>query len=358
MSNIKDLIIKDYPGGGKLILRGDKQIVIKKETVDILGEKFSWHILRSDQDGYVTYGNRRMFVHRIVLEKYPALDQEAKEKFAGLYKRLVIAHLDDNPLNFNKDNLMYVPESLNRFLQKRTKVEEMKNSKGIIIGYRSEFKSIKTKTFKTKEEAMHAYDCVKMTHPDVPQCFQKIIFNYGLTKPDSFKEYYFSMECLLERAKLYQRSIKRKPKVKQNNIYLTFSTEKDLKNSDIEEALKEKIFSTIKNSGTMLDKNLDFIVYFKGVRGAQYIFLLEKECYEKYFLEKPSLNCNQKGYIICSSMRSTVHVVVMDRIGKGASDKLHVMHGLGGLLDNRKRLLRVGTVNENNRDVSHKIFKI
>ena len=83
--------------------------------------------LQQRPDGYIIIG--RTGIHRLLTESTREQDEIywLKKGWDGK-GRLVVLHLDDNPLNFNTENLRNGPEPLNLMLKKSTGYK-LKNGK-------------------------------------------------------------------------------------------------------------------------------------------------------------------------------------------------------------------------------------
>ena len=113
---------------GDLLLDGIVKIKIGPKTmalIQTLGIKTTK--LQQRPDGYIIIG--RTGIHRLLTEPTREKDEKywLKKGWDGK-GRLVVLHLDDNPLNFNIENLRNGPESLNLMLKKATGYK-LKNGK-------------------------------------------------------------------------------------------------------------------------------------------------------------------------------------------------------------------------------------
>ena len=114
-------------------------------------------------------------------------------------------------------------------------------------------------------------------------------------------------------------------------------------------------------SGTPFDKNRDVLAYYKGVKGKEIYFLVEKDFYESAINTLDGtgkgLNMDGRGYLYIGNhgiQRKVLGLEVGDH-AKGGLLGCHKVPGLYGKLDNRKRVLRAGTASENLKH-QHEVF--
>jgi hypothetical protein len=106
-----------------------------------------------------------------------------------------VAHLDDNKMNFNIENLMYVPDEVNRWSRKpqgatrsASKYWQSVKFDGVVT---------RTKCVDSVAEALHAYDTAKMFA--CPVRARDFIFTHGLVRPKEFASYYTTPDNLATR---------------------------------------------------------------------------------------------------------------------------------------------------------------
>jgi hypothetical protein len=101
--------------------------------------------------------------------------------------RFVVIHLDDNPANFNIENLRNAPQTLNLML-KKAKGHQVKNGKWNASFNVKNGKQVFTPVLETQAEALHAVDILKLQ--SVPTWAQEYVFKHGLNRPNQFKQRY------------------------------------------------------------------------------------------------------------------------------------------------------------------------
>ena len=140
---------------GDLLLDGIVKIKIGPKTMALiqsLGIKTTK--LQQRPDGYIIIGHTG--IHRLLTESTRERDEKYWLKQGWVGKgRLVVLHLDDNPLNFNIENLRNGPESLNLMLKKSTGYQ-LKNGKWHASFKVNAGKQTYTTTVATQAEALHA----------------------------------------------------------------------------------------------------------------------------------------------------------------------------------------------------------
>jgi hypothetical protein len=105
---------------GQLLIDGDQKVKIKKKTmklIQFLGIKTDK--LEEKYDGYIMIG--RLYLHRLLTEETRDSDKKfwIENGWDG-EGRFAVLHLDDKPYNFNIENLVNAPQSLNLMLKKTT----------------------------------------------------------------------------------------------------------------------------------------------------------------------------------------------------------------------------------------------
>jgi hypothetical protein len=170
--------------------------------MDLIQElKINTSKLDEKYDGYILNG--RTGIHRLLTASTREQDRAywLRKGWNG-EGRFVVVHLDDNPHNFNIENLVNAPQALNLMLKKSTGFQE-KSGK-----WRASFtvgagRQTNTTTVSTQAEALHAVDILKMEL--VPLWAREFVFKYGLNRTSQFAEYYRSIETLLTRSSLYKK---------------------------------------------------------------------------------------------------------------------------------------------------------
>ena len=83
-----------------------------------------------------------------------------------LKKNLVVAHLDDNPLNFSIENLTWVSSKMNHWCKKSTQVREQTDGR-YMCQFKFDGRSRWTALYTTKDEAIFARDVMKVLIPSI-----------------------------------------------------------------------------------------------------------------------------------------------------------------------------------------------
>jgi hypothetical protein len=257
--------------------------------------------------------------------------------------RFVVIHLDDNPANFNIENLRNAPQSLNLML-KKSRGSQIKNGKWHASFNVKTGKQVFTPVLETQPEALHAVDILKLQ--SVPNWAQEYVFKHGLNRPAQFSKYYSSINSLLGRSSLYQKQKYTKPESR------SVSSKRVLTTRPFNEA-PEGLKVAVNLSGTPFDKKRDILVYYKGAKGKEIYFLVEKDFYESSIKTLngtgKGLNMDGRGYLYIGNhgiQRKVLGLEIGDH-AKGGLLGCHKVPGLYGKLDNRKRVLRAGTASEN-----------
>jgi hypothetical protein len=166
--------------------------------------------------------------------------------------RFVVIHLDDNPANFNIENLRNAPQSLNLML-KKAKGYQIKNGKWHASFNVKTGKQVHTPVLETQAEALHAVDILKLQ--SVPNWAREYVFNHGLNRPAQFKKFYPSINTLLDRSSLYHKQKYTKPESRK------ISAKRILTIRPFNEA-PEGLKVAVSLSGTPFDKNRDVLAYY------------------------------------------------------------------------------------------------
>jgi hypothetical protein len=328
---------------GNLTVNGIVKAKIKRHTLNLIHRLgIRTDKLDESPDGYIRIGHTG--IHRLLTS--PTRDQDRADwikKGWSSEGRFVVIHLDDNPANFNIENLRNAPQSLNLML-KKAKGYQLKNGKWHASFNVKTGKQVFTPVLDTQAEALHAVDILKLQY--VPIWAQEYVFKHGLNRPNQFKQYYSSINSLLDRTSLYQKQKYTKPESRK------VSSKRTLTSRPFSEA-PEGLKIAVSLSGTPFNSNRDVLVYYKGARGKEIYFVVEKDFYESDI--KPlngtgkGLNMDGRGYLYIGNhgiQRKVLGLEIGD-YAKGGLLGCHKVPGLYGKLDNRKRVLRAGNASEN-----------
>jgi hypothetical protein len=275
-------------------------------------------------------------MHQIVMDKLPELRKEA-EKYWGK-SELVIAHHDDNKMNYNVENLEWIPGDLN-IAQRKAHPQHRPKSNEFYCATVFKDVRIRTKYLEDEDETRLAYDVITVSRP-MPPGYAEYLFKYGMHRPSKYEHYYTSLELLQSLNDKYLFITTKRFKHKPKHVYKLCVSLDDISS----EFGKDKIMEILEK--VPFDHVLDWIVCYTGSRGAKIIFLIEKKCYTRLFKDNPSVTIDKGGYIKIDN--DSLHRLIMSeelKLKKGI-----VLHGPGKTLDNRKRTLTVGTHTENNAD--------
>ena len=361
-------VVDAADGGLDLVLINDDGIVktthIFPNTVDILKrENLSAYEHRNkwktSPGGYVAWGFNA--IHKIMGDTLS--DDEARIRWdvrfsENPHERLVVGHLDDNPLNFNIENLEKIPESVN-LMSKKSKPRKTHGNKFIgVLGYNH--KRVCTKAVDTETEAFFAIDMTKLSL--VPADVREYMLEHAMWRPKEYEDRYASVEKMLSFAGMYEPRKKKKPtKRASKNTYIVYR--------EIDAAIKalpDAHAATIKKLFAMpgivpFDAAIDAIIYYVGSFGKQIVFVINYDFYAKHMmLSKPKMKTNRKGYLDFDfdGKLSPLHLKVMGRdVGQAQKDGLCGGHGAGKVLDNRARVLKPLTPGENNSDVGNVLLQ-
>jgi hypothetical protein len=337
---------------GDLVIDGVVKVKIQKKTMDLIKElRIKTSKLDEKYDGYILIG--RTGIHRLLTAPTRERDRDFwSHKGWDGEGRFVVLHLDDNPHNFNIDNLVNAPQALNLMLRKSTGFQE-KSGK-----WRASFtintgKQTSTVTLPSQAEALHAVDILKMEL--VPQWAREFVFNSGLNRPAAYTKYYGSIETLLARSSLYKkksRQLMKQRKVSSSRVLTTLP----FKNAP--EGLK----LAVALSNYPFDSTRDVLVYYKGAKGKEIYLLVERNFYEDVIRNLDGtgkgLNMDGKGYLYIGNHAISRMVLGLEKgsFSKNALQGCHKVPGLFGKLDNRKRFLKIGTQYDNNKDQHIKFY--
>ena len=337
---------------GDLAIDGVVKVKIRKRTMDLLQElKINTSKLDEKYDGYILIG--RTGIHRLLTASTREQDRAYwLQKGWNGEGRFVVLHLDDNPHNFNIDNLVNAPQVLNLMLKKSTGFQE-KSGK-----WRASFtvgagRQMNTTSVSTQAEALHAVDILKMEL--VPLWAREFVFKYGLNRPSQSAEYYRSIETLLARSSLYKkqnRQLMKQRKVSSSRVLTTLPFKNAPEGLKLAVALSNYPFDSAK----------DILVYYKGAKGKEIYLLVERDFYQNVISKLDGtgkgLNMDGKGYLYIGNHAISRMVLGLEKgsFAKNALQGCHKVPGLFGKLDNRKRVLKIGTQYENNKDQHIKFY--
>jgi hypothetical protein len=328
---------------GNLTVNGSVKAKIKRNTLNLI-HRLGVRTDKLDEspDGYIRIGHTG--VHRLLTA--PTRDQDRDDwvqKGWDSEGRFVVIHLDDNPANFNIENLKNAPQSLNLML-KKAKGYQLKNGKWNASFNVKTGKQVYTPVLGTQAEALHAVDILKLQ--SVPNWAREYVFKHGLNRPTHFSKYYSSIQSLLDRSSLYQKQKYTKPESRQISAKRILTTRPF---SEAPDGLKV----AVSLSGMPFNSNRDVLVYYKGARGKEIFFLVEKEFYETSIKTLDGtgkgINMDGRGYLYIGNHGVQRKVLGLEIGGHARGGLLgcHKVPGLYGKLDNRKRVLRAGTASEN-----------
>jgi hypothetical protein len=358
-------VVDTADGGLDLVLIDDAGVIIQtthilKATVEFLKRenlkayeyRKSW---KFNSGTYVVWNF--LPIHKIMGDTLS--DDEARKRWGvrfaeNLHDRLVVGHLDDNPLNFNIGNLEKIPQSVN-ILSKKTKPRKSSSNKFFgQVGYNN--KTVSTKSVATEIEALFAIDVTKLKV--VPADMREYLLKHAMWKPKEYEERYSSVEKILSYVKTYEPRKQKKAATREsNNTYIAYR-----KIAAAMEALPDAHSKTIKDlfaiQGIMpFDDAIDAIVYYVGAQGKEIVFVVEHDFYVINMEVSKPMMCTtlpSKGghlSITIDGKLSLLHLKVMGReVGQSQKDGLRGGHGAGKVLDNRARVLNPLTAGENSSD--------
>jgi hypothetical protein len=193
---------------GNLTVNGVIKAKIKRDTLKRINQLgIRTDKLDESPNGYIRTGHTG--IHRLLTA--PTRDQDRDDwvkKGWDSGGRFVVIHLDDNPANFNIENLRNAPQSLNLML-KKAKGSQLKNGKWHASFNVKTGKQVFTPVLDTQAEALHSVDILKLQ--SVPNWAREYVFMHGLNRPAQFSIHYSSINSLLDRSSLYQKQKYTKP---------------------------------------------------------------------------------------------------------------------------------------------------
>jgi hypothetical protein len=120
--------------------------------------------------------------------------------------------------------------------------------------------------------------------------------------------------------------------------------------------------TAVKLSNIPFDSSKDVMVFYRGARGKEIYFLVEKDFYQSEISlldgSGKGINMDGRGYLYIGN-HAVSRMVLGLEVGSFAKTGLqgcHKVPGSFGKLDNRKRVLKVGTQYENNKDQKVKFY--
>ena len=295
----------------------------------------------------------RVGIHRLLTASTREQDRDywLKKGWNG-EGRFVVLHLDDKPYNFNIENLVNAPQSLNLMLKKSVGYQ-LKNGKWHASFRVQTGKQTYTTTVPTQAEALHAVDVLKMEL--VPDWAKDFVFKYGLNKPREFNAYYGSTKELLKRSSLYKK--RGHSRVKERTV----SSKRLLTTLPFQDA-PEGLKLAVTLSNTTFDSNKDVMVYYRGAKGKEIHFLVEKDFYRSVVSKLTGvgkgINMDGKGYLYIGNHAVSRMILGLEKgsFAKTGLQGCHKVPVMYGKLDNRKRVLKVGTQYDNNKDQQVKFY--
>ena len=356
-------VVDTANGGLDLILINEKGDIIKTthinaDTVYLLKQKNlsayehrkTWKL---SSNGYVAWN----FLHIHSLMGETLSDDDARklwyERFAANpYDPIVVAHLDDNRLNFNITNLAKIPQTVNLLSKKTKPVKSSSNRFFGTLTYREQ--KIKTKRVSTENEAMFAIDVTKLKI--VPADVREYLLKHAMWRPKNYGDRYESIEKMLSYAKMYEPLVYKKQVVKREskNTYFAYRSFAEAMEA-LPDAHAAKIKTVFETPGVVpFDAAIDAIVYYIGSLGREIVFVVEHDFYvNNMMVSKPSMNTLPSGHLqmTVDGKLNLLHLKIMNReIGQSQKDGMRGGHGAGKVLDNRARVLKLLTAAENVSD--------
>jgi len=348
---LEELVSHERLDDGRLEITTNKRIIVgEKDAADELASMKKLRNFKFNEAGYICSGQTAL--HRVIGDKFCETDAQVRNRFPEHFAKnphdiTVIMHLDNDKGNFNVTNLIRGPQMLNNYMKMSQPHPNLKKFNGHVT---VSGKQTATKSVATMEEAKHAIDILKIQM--MPLYFRDFIFQYAMHKPGEFAKHYTSVETLLARAPVYAKKFQKPQKARvSKNTYAVYRTLDEARKA-LDPKLMKIITTMLDTPGVPpFDETLDAVVFYKGAKAKQFVFLLENECFEKYIKPTmPAMGVNPSGYIqiMFGKKLRLLHLVVMERdIGQKSRDGLEGGHGWAKTLDNRKRVLKPQTKAEN-----------
>jgi hypothetical protein len=318
-----------------------QKVKIDQETSDILAN-IDWSKTDLENHGnhcYPIIGKNRL--HKIVAAPLNEEHTEHWKRLGWTIKnggKLVIGHLDDNPMNFNKSNLMWIPEKLNHWSRK----DIVYNAN--VVGFTAKLrvgKFIHTDSYADKQMVLHEKNLLKMIA--VPLWARSYMLKYGLLIPSKFASSYKDVSTLLacatdrQKAKVSNKVKKQKTKTTVDIVdYIDLTKEE----KDIHDNEQEV-------SGITLNED-ECIVRYVGITKTA-IWWMTQDDFENIFENyNGELNIDE-GYV--RYLGQMLHLIVLGRSkGQGDHDGKVGRHYNDVKMDNRRRTLLMGSNGENDMD--------
>ena len=318
-----------------------QKVKIDDETCGILA-KVDWSkvdLQNKKSNSYPVIGKTK--IHQIVAANLKDENTEHWKRLGWTIKnggKSVIGHLDDNPMNFNKSNLMWIPEKLNSWSRKDITYE----SSG--MGFKAQLrvgKKIHTDIYADKEMVLQEKNILKMLA--VPVWARDYLLKYGLLIPSKFASSYSDVSTLLACATDRQKA-KVSNKVKKQQ---TKTSVEKVAYKDLTEEEKDVHDHELEVSGVALNE-YECIVRYVGSRKTG-IWWMAKDDFDNIFqdfngeLQIDDCYVNYLGLML--------HLIILGRDkGQGDHDGLVGRHYRDVKMDNRKRTLLMGTHADNQVD--------
>jgi hypothetical protein len=331
-------------------------LILKRVNLNAYENRKTWKL---NSGGYVVFGF--IPIHRIMGDLLS--DDEARDRWAvrfaeNPYDALVVGHLDDNPINFNLENLEKIPEIVNLASKKSQPRKTSSNKFFGEVGYNS--KRVRTKTVDTEAEALFLIDATKLEI--VPEDMRPYLLKHAMWRPKGYEDRYASVEKMLAFAGMYVKRNYKKPATRESKN--TYTVYKDI--AVALEALPDAHSKTIKDIFAVqgivpFDAEVDAVVYYVGALGKQIVFVVNYDFYANNMaVLKPAMKTNQTGYLLMvfDGKLSFLHLKIMERnVGQSQKDGLCGGHGAGKVLDNRARVLKPLTPAENRSDAGNVLLQ-
>lgn len=332
---------------GQMFIHPGGTVSLTKATCEILIGLPSVKMYINRYPTFAGGTNGLKAVHVIVAETRKARDIEYwRAQGAGelAEARTVVCHLDDNKMNFNVENLMHAPEVVNHWCMKTPGAQKRSiGNQTPKYTKRVSFNDmpVPVKRVTTVSEAEHAYDCAKMF--GCPKWAREFIFRYGLIRPSEFADKYTTVDFLVQRyTDNYTARTFKPPTGRTRANRIRILKDDSEWNDDVKSAISE--------SAEPFDPDIDCVVLYSGPK-VSFQWIMERACFDTHLGgSNYHILLNNWGYVMVN--RTGLHRLVLGLIA-GEFNEIG-RHGLGGKLDNRKRMLRIGTSADNMRDIPKK----
>ena len=202
---------------------------------------------------------RKASIHQIVAVKLKDENTQHWKKLGWSIEdggKLIVGHLDDNPYNFNKSNLMWIPTKLNSWSRKDIVYGHV--GKGFTTTLRVG-KFINTDSYADKDMVLHEKNILKMLA--VATWARDYLLKYGLLIPFKFSSFYSDVSTLLACATVRQKAkVSNKVKKQQTKTSVEIVAYKDL--TEVEKEIHDH---EMKVSGVDLDDD-ECIARYIGIK--------------------------------------------------------------------------------------------